>query len=250
MRTIQVTINDQPPRAVPAQTPALAVLPELAANGLAALGALVNNETVSLTCPLNISCRIAPLTLADPHGWRIYRWSLTYLLAKAAHETFPQCALRVHHALGDGLYCRLEWPRATPARHRQRVARLETAMRRLVARDLPIEPVCASYEEALTAFREAGQADKVHLLSHRNPPQVRLVECDGFRDLQQGPMVHRTGLLADFALLPYPPGFVLQMPTCEHPRLLTRSIPSRTCSPSTTNTRLGAGSSGSRPPAS
>jgi uridine kinase len=217
MRTVSVQVDEQAAKDVPVDTPVMAVLPARAASGLPVLGALVNNEAVTLSHPLSVSSRVTPLTLGDLYGWRIYRSSLGFLLAKAVHETFPGIDFRVRHSLGDGLYCTVDWPEGPPARERRHVSRLENAMRGLVARDLPLDRVRASYEDALRMFEASGQADKYNLLSHRNPPAVDLVDCAGFLDLLQEPIVHRTGLLETFALIPHPPGFVLQIPPVHKP---------------------------------
>lgn len=230
MRTVMVQVDDQKPREVPADTPVLAVLPDRTPDGLPVLGALVNNEVVSLSFPLAVNSHVEPLTLADDHGWRIYRWSLSFLLAKAVHETFPGAAFHVRHALGTGLYCTVAWPEqpvdpapdalaAVPA-HERHVIRLRDALQRLVTADLPLDPVRVSYEDAMRMFQANGQSDKSALLEHRNPPQVHLVNCDGFLDLLQEPMVHRTGLLPLFDLVPCGPGFVLQIPARDQPTAL------------------------------
>ncbi len=217
MRRISVSVDGALPREIPAGTAAMAVVPAVAANGLPVLAALVNNEVVSLSAPLEGNCTVSSLTLADEHGWRVYRWSLSFILAKAAHNLFPEMPFRVRHSLGGGLYCNVEWPAdmaATPAAGIERLAR---EMRRIVEMDLPVELVLVSYEDALRRFTDTGQADKLNLLRHRNPPQVVLADCGGFLDLHQEPILHRTGLLRLFELTPYEPGFVLQMPSREQP---------------------------------
>ena len=98
-----------------------------------------------------------------------------------------------------------------------RVAQIEQAMRDLVARNLPIEPELQSYEDALRLFEQAGQTDTLNLLRHRNPPQVAMLRCETFLDLAHEPIVHRTGLLPLFQLVPYETGFVLNMPAIGAP---------------------------------
>ncbi len=218
MRTIKVIVDGQAAREIPSETPALAVMPGKASNGLPVLAALVNNEVVSLCSPLSVNCEVKSLTLADEYGWRVYRWSLGFILAKAVHETWPGVSFRVRHSIGGGLYCSVDWGRnhaKIPVR--ERIKRIESAMRGIAEADLPVEMIRVSYEDALRRFAVTGQHDKLNLLKHRNPPQVLLVNCDGFLDLPQEPILHRTGLLSCFALLPHEPGFVLQMPAGSRP---------------------------------
>ena len=218
MRDVMITVEGQPAVKRMAGTPVRDVLPARSANGLDVLAALVNNEVVSLNHALVVNARVAPLTLADSHGWRVYRWSLGFLLAMAMRTVSPQTLFRVRHSLGNGLYCSAEWPAAEAAAPlAARVARIEQAMRDLVARNLPIVPELDSYEDALQMFEQVGQTDTLNLLRHRNPPHVSLLRCDTFLDLAHEPIVHRTGLLQLFRLTPYEPGFVMDVPAIDAP---------------------------------
>ncbi|MDD5708072.1 MAG: hypothetical protein PHR35_19310, partial [Kiritimatiellae bacterium] len=221
MRTIKVSVDGAAAREIPAETPALAVVPAAASNGLPVLAALVNNEVVSLSAPLGVNCSVVSLTLADDYGWRVYRWSLGFILAKAVHDTFPGLSFRVRHSFGGGLYCSVEWPSDLADGASANIARVAAAMRRIVEQDLPVDLVRLSYDDAIRRFTMTGQNDKLNLLKHRNPPQVVLADCGGFLDLPQEPIVHRTGLMKSFELTPYSPGFVLQMPSRSHPDRIT-----------------------------
>ena len=217
MRMVRVSVAGGAPRVIPAATPVAEVVPGAAANGLPVLAALLNNEVVPLTHPVGINGDLVPLTLEDTHGWRVYRWSLTFLLGMAFHETFPTALFRVRHPVGGGLFCSVEWPpdAGDPA---GALARVEARMRALVAADLPIESVPLAYQEAIADLTRTGRLDQLHLLKYRNPPQVTLSTCGGYLDMRHEPLVHRTGRLDRFALTPYPPGFVLRLPAQERPR--------------------------------
>jgi len=69
------------------------------------IGAMVNNDASSLSYPLSFNSEVRFITAADPHGWRIYRHSLCFLLAKAVGELYPDAVLSVEHSFGQGLYC-------------------------------------------------------------------------------------------------------------------------------------------------
>ncbi len=218
MRDVTITIEGQPAVTTPAGTRVRELLPAKLPNGLDVIAARVNNDVVSLSYPLTVNSAIAPLTLAASHGWRVYRWSLGFLLAMAVRNISTAAQLRVRNSLGNGLFCSIDWPDAEAvAPLAARVARLEQAMRELVARDLPVEQEWESYEDALRLFEQTGQADTVNLLRHRNPPRVATIRCGTFRDLAHEPLVYRTGLLQLFRLTPYETGFVLDMPALDAP---------------------------------
>lgn len=190
-------------------------MPECDARGLAYVGALVNNDVVTLSYPLEVDSRVRLLTMADRAGWRIYRNSVSFLLAKVVRELFPSVEFAVEHSLGAGFYCSFALPGRAPGITEAELNRIELAMRELVRRDAPIERRKISFEQAVRQFEADGQRDKYDLLRFQNPPKVVVYTCEEFMDLAHGVLADRTGALEHFRLIPYPPGFVLQFPERE-----------------------------------
>jgi uridine kinase len=201
-------------------------------DGVPYLGALVNNDAVSLSYPLEVDSEVTLLTLADSHGFRIYRHSVCFLLAKAVKDLFPQAHFSVEHSLGTGFYCSFDEnglgqrpPEASGKLiHRginpEQLRRVERRMLDLVARKIPIERHKIAFTEAVKQFEQAGQWDKFNLLRFRNPPKIVIYRCEGFFDLAHGPLAEDTGALRPFKLIAHPPGFVLQFAERENPTSL------------------------------
>jgi len=185
---------------------------DTAPDGLPYIAARVNNDVSSLSYPLTVNCRVEFLTMADPHGWRIYRRSLCFLLAKTVRELCPEAEFAVEHSFGPGLYCTLNSNGDGPRIPDEEVAALETRMRELVAQDLPILRHKMSYADTVEQFKRESQRNKLNLLKYRNPPRVVVHWCDGFSDLAHGPLAPSTGVLKWFKLLPYEDGTVLHLP--------------------------------------
>lgn len=182
-------------------------------SGLPYIAARVNNDVASLSYPLTVDSEVGFLTAADAHGWRIYRRSLSFLLAKTVHELYPDAHFTIEHSFGQGLYCTFSRD-AEPGVGigARELASVERRMRKTVSRDVPIERRKIAYTSAVREFEESGQLQKLNLLKHRNPPRVVLHWCEGFSDLAHGPLVPSTGVLNRFKLIHYPPGLVLQVP--------------------------------------
>ncbi|MEI6219086.1 MAG: hypothetical protein WCP86_09310, partial [bacterium] len=188
--------------------------------GLPYLGAMVNNEVSSLSYPLTTDCRVSFLTAADADGVRIYRNSISFVLAKAVSELFPDAQFSVEHSFGTGLYCSFEANGANGAnakKSKARVAAIGRRMRQIVRQDLPIQRLKMSFEQATNYFRTTGQHDKLNLLRFRNPPRVVIHTCAGFSDLGHSPLSQTTGVLGVFRLIHYEAGFILQLPDRENP---------------------------------
>lgn len=221
MNLIRITLEGGPHRQCRPHIPVGTLLKKpYDARGLPFIGARVNNDIVSLSYPLEVNAEVRFLTMTDPQGMRIYRDSLSFLLAKTAAALFPAGRFSIEHSLGTGLFCRFEDARGAALTTRQ-VAALEAAMRRLIARNLPIRRRKLSFADALKRFEKSGLPDKVNLLRFRNPPKIVIYECDRFVDLAHGPLAPGTGPLSYFKLIHYPPGLVLQLPSCEVPRRVT-----------------------------
>jgi uridine kinase len=220
MHAITVTVKGQEPVVVAAGTRICELIASVDASGLPVLGVVANNMLLPLFSPLITQATITPLTIADEHGWEIYRTSLCFLLAKTAHELFPGVECRVRNSIGSGLYWTVDWPDFSPAAQEENVRKLKQAMLATVRQDLPITAETVSYETAVNLFRQTGQTDKLNLLAHRNPPVVCLTRCGTFLELSQEPLASRTGALELFDLLPHAQGFVLNVPTSAKPREL------------------------------
>jgi len=214
MNTISITLEDGSTATHPigAAVSALLTAPGNAA-GLPYIAALVNNDLVSLSYPLTVDSRVRFLAMDDPHGWRVYRRSLCFLLAKAVHALFPDASLNVEHSFGLGLYCSFSaGPDAENGLSAGDRERLVAHMEELVERDIPIERRKIAYTDALAEFERSGRIATRNLLAHRNPPRVVLHWCEGFSDLAHGPLAPSTGALSQFEIIPYPRGFVLHLP--------------------------------------
>jgi uridine kinase len=174
----------------------------------------LNNEVMSLQHPLSVNCAVGPVDLASKAGLAIYRRSLCLLLSMATTRVFPKRRLVIGHSLGQGYYFYFDGMESLA---KDDVVRVEAAMREIVAKDLPIHALSLSYHEAIEYFEKHHQPDTLLLLKNRNDPSVAVHSCDGFLDLSHGPLVSTTGILSVFAVMEYPPGFILRYPPAENP---------------------------------
>jgi uridine kinase len=216
-----------------AGTPVRAIMPVgRSPEDLDYLGALVNNDVVSLSYRLEVDSSVSFLTRADSHGFRIFRRTVCFILAKAFRDVFPEARLTIEHSIGTGYYCTfsnfeshsgavsqegnrsLESPQMASDQHLEAISR---RMHEIIDLDLAIDRRKISYTEAVRQFEAEGQWDKLNLLQFRNPPKVTICWCDGFSDLAHGPLADRTGCLNCFSLISYHTGFVLQFPERENP---------------------------------
>lgn len=181
----------------------------------------VNNEICSLDSPVNITSSIEPVFSDSKDGSAIYRRSLCFVLAAAAHKIFPGKRLLVGHSLGYGYYYTLEL--GTPLT-KENILKLKNEMEQIIKDDKIIETDFISYSEACSLFEELGLTETRKQLNYRCPSRVQINSLEGFSDLYFGPLVGTTGILNVFDLLPYSDGFLLRFPKKGQPEKLTEFV--------------------------
>src|SRR3990172_12575574 len=174
------------------------------------VGGVVNGELRELTYPIEMEAKLRPVTLGEPDGMRIYRRSLTFLLAAAFEELFPGAWLTVDHSVSSGGYfCQV---RGRPQLSGPELELLEGRMRQLAEADLPFDKQRVPLAEAIDLFRQRGYTDKVRLLSHRRKPRLVLYSLGDHRDYHHGYMLPRARVLQRFGLTLIEGGFTLRFP--------------------------------------
>jgi len=218
LNLITVTLDSGAQIPCPTGTIVRDILPQRKSpESLEYVGALVNNDAVSLTYPLEVDSRLTLLTRGDLDGFPIYRRSVCFLLAKTVKEVFPEAHFAVEHSLGAGFFCSFDMAGKSGICEQQLQA-IDEKMRATVERDVPIELRKIAFTEAVQRFEQEKQWDKYNLLRFRNPPKIATWWCENFSDLSHGPLAATTGVLGAFQLILYPPGFVLQIPDQMNPK--------------------------------
>lgn len=179
------------------------------------VAALIDNELRELTYRVEGDIEVAPITMAESDGFRIYRRSLAFLMVTAIHELFPDATVYVDHSLTfGGYFCQVQGRQPFTV---EELAQIETRMREIVEANEPLLKTRVPLSEAIALFRARGDDDKVRLLSRRRKSYLALYSLRGFRDYFHGYMVPSTGYLTVFALHSYPPGFTLRFPRTSPP---------------------------------
>jgi uridine kinase len=182
------------------------------------VAAVVNGELRELTYYIRMDCTLAPVTMAEADGARVYRRSLTFLLETAFATLFPQAVLIIDHSISSGgYYCHLK---GREPLDREELDLLESEMHRLVKTDQPFKRREIPVSEAIAFFEKENYPDKVQLLRHRRKPYVTLYSINEHMDYHHGYMVPSTGYLKWFALIPANGGFTLRYPRRRAPTMI------------------------------
>ncbi len=177
---------------------------EVAANigaGLAkaALAGRVDGKLVDTSFLIEHDAELAIITDRDAtDGLEIIRHSTAHLLAMAVQELFPGAQVTIGPVIDDGFYYDFAYERAfTP----EDLTKIEERMAQISERDLPVQRVVMSREEAIKTFDAMGEKYKVEIIGALPAGEDISVYKQGeWMDLCRGPHVPSTSKLKAFKL--------------------------------------------------
>ncbi len=177
------------------------------------LAAQCGGDVIELNQPIEEDCTLTPLTLQDEEGRRIYERSLRFVMLLALRRLWPGQQVRIEYSVGYGVFVRLPGMEMDEAM----LAALEKEMRLIIAEDMPF--ICQEWtvRDAKAYFEADGQKDKVELMNNRPLRMIAMYGCGGMWEYFYGSMAPSTGCVEVFGLTLHQPGFILRLPTGEHP---------------------------------
>lgn len=214
MKQITLTFPDGSSISAAAGITAAEIAGRLCATPEKILAVRINNEICSLSSSIDINATLEAVLPGTRDGSAIYRRSLCFILAAAAHACFPGTRLLVGHSLGYGYYYTLETDKPLS---RQQLDQLKQTMQEMIQADLPIHTDVLSYEDALKLFDSAAQIETRRQMNYICPPKTVVNTVNGFSDIYFGPLVPSTGKINVFDIMPYGNGFLLRFPATANP---------------------------------
>ena len=211
MREVKVTLPDNTIHTIPYGTRVEYFFENnlLEKKAIPVAGAFVNNEITSLTYKIRVNSTLFPVYLDSNDGIRMYRDSLTFLVAKAAKKHFPRRRLVISNSLGSSYFFYFD-TNNEPSTEEINIIRDELELS--VKKNLKIERKIISYQDALELFDNKSSRDAALLLKYRNDSKIAVFQCENYTDLAHTPLVPETGMLKLFEIMPYSYGFLLRFP--------------------------------------
>ncbi|MBN2619152.1 MAG: nucleoside kinase [Spirochaetales bacterium] len=179
--------------------------------------ARTNNKIVSINSNINCSCTVEPIYTNTEPGARAYRQTLCFILSMAAKELFPNKKLIIGHSLGHSFYYYFLDETVNP----EILDQLKIKMKEIIEKDIPINENYMTWSRAVDYFNSLKQHDTAKLLEYKTDDTVKIVECNGFKELYHMPLAPSTGYIHKFNLINKSTGFLLHFPNSSHPETLT-----------------------------
>ena len=164
-----------------------------------AIAGRVDGRLADLASPLTGDCAVEILTPASgAEALEILRHSTSHTLAQAVKELFPEAKIAQGPAIEEGFY--YDFDRASGFTEED-LAKIEERMREIVARDLKIERLEMSKDDAVRRFEAEEEPYKVYFAREKGGEFVSAYRQEGFTDFCRGPHLPSTGKLRAFKLL-------------------------------------------------
>ncbi|GHU72933.1 uridine kinase [Clostridia bacterium] len=157
----------------------------------------------------------------DDEARRVYERSVRFLFLAAASVECPGARVSIEHSVHYGVYASLSQPvdNFTVARIEQRMLSYVQADTPFIREDWPVSQLarlCDDCAQSPTVRLLAG-----HSVGTVGPEEtVAVYLLDGYKDYLFGELAPSAGMLKVFALHPYAPGVVIQVPASDPKTLL------------------------------
>lgn len=164
-----------------------------------AVACRVGTEIRDLSYPLTADAELEMIDVDSEEGLEILRHSCTHLMAQAMRELYPQCQLAIGPVIEHGFYYDFDLPEPL---HVDELAKIERRMAQIAKRDLVVERLVMSKDEALHKFSALGEHYKCEMIKElADDVEITAYQQGDFIDLCRGPHVPRTRFLKSFKLM-------------------------------------------------
>ncbi len=176
---------------------------EIAANigpGLAkaALAGRVDGKLVDTSFVIDRDVELGIVTERDVDGVEVIRHSTAHLLAMAVQDLFPGAQVTIGPVIEDGFYYDFAYERAFSL---DDLEKIEQRMTEIAQRDLLVQRVVMSRDEAIATFDKLGEKYKVQIIQELPAGEdISVYKQGDWMDLCRGPHVPSTGKLKAFKL--------------------------------------------------
>lgn len=186
------------------------------------LAAKVNNKLVTLAYKIHRDCRIEFLDMRTQVANLIYQNSLSLIYLKAVYDVIGDFEVDIENSLNKGLYTEIKSDVPVTA---AQVREIEKRMHEIVAKNLPLERITLTKEEAENFFIQSGRGGKIALLEE-NPymKKIPFYTLDGYMDFFYGLMAPSTEYIKYFQLMKYRRGVLLRFPHPSNPNVIPEYV--------------------------
>ena len=162
-----------------------------------AIGAIFNDEYISVDLPLKEDGEIAILTKRDERSLKVLNHSAAHLMAEAIRSLYPHALFGVGPAIEEGFYYDVDF--GDDVLREDDLIKIEDEMRRLAKKGAEITREVLTYDEAKKFFH--NDPYKLELIEQYKDEEISVHTQNDFTDLCRGGHVKNTKEIKHFKLL-------------------------------------------------
>ncbi|HBJ1649519.1 nucleoside kinase [Clostridium botulinum] len=173
----------------------------------------LNGKYHELRDIISESGEIETINFNTEMGLNIYTRTLQFIFIKATLDLFPNSKIKIEHSISKGLFGEVI---KEDTLNEKDIKLIKEKMKEIIIKNVLINSIRISKDEAINIFDQYGMEDKVLLLENSNLNEVKLYELEGRYDYFYGQMAYSTGIIKAFDLIYYESGFILRSPEKEN----------------------------------
>ncbi len=177
------------------------------------IGCRINNDAKPISTKLKEDDHVELLSVTSNGGIRIYRSSLTYVVAMAVKNILPKKRIIFNFSVSRSIFAQitgLGHPLNTDLFNK-----IVAEVDRIIKKDIPINYISMKKQDVINYYESVGYYDKIQMLKYEKNDMLVLYECDGYLNYLYSPLVPSTGYLSKYFLKQYAPGFLIGYPRKE-----------------------------------
>lgn len=186
----------------------------------AVISAVFNNEYVNLDYKINEDGVVKLVDISTKEGMRIYRRTLIYILSKALKNMNLEYRITVNHQLYNATFCEVDDVAITE----KFVRDVSEEMRRIIKKNLPIEKVIMTREEAANFYKRNKTSRGLLQYDLEENKEIKMYFCEDYFNYCYGELANRTGITKIFEIMKYKDGILMRYPDTNKPEQMAKLI--------------------------
>ena len=176
-----------------------------------------NNKYYELSCLVKESGGITFVDITEKIGMDTYKRTAQFVFIKAVLDLFSDAKISIEHSINKGIYGEIH--KSSPLTEEE-LFLIKKRMDEIIAKDIKIEKKIVKKILAKEIFNIYGMDDKLRLLKYVESDELELYKLEDRYDYFYGEMAYSTGVLKNYDLLFYNPGFIIRFPRTKTPTKL------------------------------
>lgn len=167
-----------------------------------------NNEYMNLETEIQDDVKIELIDTSSKEGMKVYVRTLVYIMGKAFESLYPKEKLMVEYQLGQAMFCKCDKLEITE----EFIQKLKSKMQDIIAKNLKIDKVVMTREEAKKFFDDAHTSKGKLQFDLENNKKIYMYYCEDYFNYCYGVLANRTGIIDEFDIIKYNSGFLIRYP--------------------------------------